>query len=64
VPDGEDTEDALVVVEPVDDSVGSDAQRPRPPKAPSKGVACFGIAFEKAESLDDRVGQQRDGHGG
>jgi hypothetical protein len=27
-------------------------------------VACFGIAFEKAESLDDRVGQQRDGHGG
>ena len=58
MPDREDPDNALAVVELVDDSVGTDAERPQPPKTPSKGVACLGFAFEKAEGLDDSVGQR------
>ena len=58
MPDGEDPDKALAVVELVDDSVGTDAERPQPPKTPSKGVACLGFAFEKAEGLDVSVGQR------
>jgi hypothetical protein len=57
MPDGEDADDALVLVKLVDDPVGANAKRPQPAKASSKGMTCLGFAFEEAEGLDDGIGQ-------
>jgi hypothetical protein len=58
MPDGEDADDALVIVELVDEPVGADAKRPQPPKASSKGMACLGFAFEEAKRLDNSIGHR------
>jgi hypothetical protein len=58
VPDGENTDDALVTVDLVDDPVSTDAKRPEPAKAPSKRVTCIWFAFKEAERLDDCIGQR------
>jgi hypothetical protein len=56
VPDSEDTDDALVTVDLVDDPVSTDAKRPESAKASSKRVTCIGFAFEEAKRLDDGIG--------
>jgi hypothetical protein len=58
VPDGEDTDDALVAVDLVNDPVRTDAKRPEPTETSSKRVTCIWFAFEKAERLDDGIGQR------
>jgi hypothetical protein len=58
VPDGEDTDDALIAIDLVDDPVNADAKRPEPAKTPSKRVTCIGFAFEEAQCLDDGIGQR------
>ena len=58
VPDGENTDYALVTVDLVDDPVGTDPKRPEPAKAPSKRVTRIWFAFEEAERLDDGIGQR------
>ena len=58
MPNGENTDDALVAVDLVDDPVSTDAKRPEPAKASSKRVTCIGFAFEEAERLDDGIGQR------
>jgi len=56
--DSEHANDALIVVELVDDPVGADPGRPQAAKPTPKQVAHFWSALEEAESHDDRIGQR------
>lgn len=55
MPHGEDADDALVIVELVDDPVGTNTQRPQPAKASSKGVPGRGLTLEEAHGLHERI---------
>lgn len=58
MPDSENTDDALIAIDLVDDPVSTDAKRPEPAKTPSKRVTCIGFTFEEAQCLDDGIGQR------
>ena len=52
-----DADDALIIVELVDDLVRAHAKRPRSAEASSKGMARLGFALEEAQGPDDGNGQ-------
>ena len=57
MPDGEDSDDALVAIDLIDDPVDTDAKRPQSTKPPLECVAGIRFAFEEAERFDDGIGQ-------
>jgi hypothetical protein len=57
MPDGEDADEALVLVELVDDPVGANAKRAQPAKASSNDMTCLGFAFDEPEGPDDGIRQ-------
>ena len=57
MPDGEDSDDALVAIDLIDDPVDTDTKRPQSTKPPLECVAGIWFAFEEAERFDDGTGQ-------